>query len=420
MRWDTNLTLTELSGKWLESIASTIAPGTHDLYRMFFNTHLSPHFHDSPHEIQVAGIAEYGRRRLRVVKRRTIQKERSALRSFCAWCVEQGYLTDLQDFPVIPRRAIGASFAVRRRNKATEVSPEECRAIIARLPSWSRPRGDVPTFAIRDRFTVAYETALRPATLDKLSVPEHYTPGGDTVTISDAIDKARFGRVLPLTDAAREALGRVAKRGLIFGRHNYRRHLSKAAEKVLPPDRAATFCAYDLRHARLTELAEGGNLTGVAYLAGHRLVTTTSVYVRPGFRAAERALAPFAGPVANHGSCLTTGGNLNDSEGGAKKRGRTSTSFRTPEPEANSTSATSPDIKSLQHEAVEIAAAVAGGSVPHERLRVFARAALELSVVGRLALEILDGSPFSDLRAVELAQLILHERGLLQREEGSR
>ncbi len=37
---------------------------------------------------------------------------------------------------------------------------------------------------------------------------------------------------------------------------------------VLDAERARTFTAYDLRHCRLTQFAETGNLTGGAFLAG--------------------------------------------------------------------------------------------------------------------------------------------------------
>ena len=40
------------------------------------------------------------------------------------------------------------------------------------------------------------------------------------------------------------------------------------------------FTAYDRRHARLTQLAESYDLTGAAYLAGHKRVSTTALYVR--------------------------------------------------------------------------------------------------------------------------------------------
>jgi hypothetical protein len=58
---------------------------------------------------------------------------------------------------------------------------------------------------------------------------------------------------------ARAALDAVVPEArLIFGKHDHREQLKKAAEKALPPHKAATFTAYDLRHRRLRQLAETG------------------------------------------------------------------------------------------------------------------------------------------------------------------
>jgi integrase len=292
------MTLEALAAAWLEAMSGALDAETVCLYRLHLATHLVPHF-GSAQNINRATIAEYGRQRLRVVKRTTLQKERSTLRGFLAWCEEQSYLPEPPEFPKLPRRATGTAFRTRRRGKATELSPEECEALIASLPQRSRPRGDVGSYPIRARFIVAHETALRPATLDALSVPEHYSRGLKQLVITDEIDKARFGRVLPLTDAARRALDSVARGpGLIFGAHDYRYPLTKAAKAVLSPHKARTFAGYDFRHARITELVEGGNLTGVAYLAGHKRVTTTSIYAHANLRAAISTLGAAAAPGA--------------------------------------------------------------------------------------------------------------------------
>jgi len=96
----------------------------------------------------------------------------------------------------------------------------------------------------------------------------------------------------------------VPERSLIFGCHDYRDQLKKAANGVLTPEELVTFAAYDFRHARITELAEQGHLTGAAYIAGHKKVSTTDHYARPNRRAAARALQAvgatgFRAPVAN-------------------------------------------------------------------------------------------------------------------------
>ena len=282
--------LDELWARWITETATERDPETNELYLTTYGArHLAPYF-KTIGQVSQAASANYIRERLKVVKKTTVTKELSALRGFLAWCEEQGYVEHPPIIPKPPRRALGTPFAVRRRGKPTELAPDQVKGVINRLPECSSSKRVAP-FPIRSRFVVAYETALRPATLDALSVPEHYTKGAAYLTITDEIDKARYGRSLPLSDEARAALDAVVpERGLIFGCHDYRDQLKKAAEGVLTPAELATFAAYDFRHARITELAEQGHLTGAAYIAGHKKVSTTDHYARPNRRAADRAL----------------------------------------------------------------------------------------------------------------------------------
>lgn len=55
---------------------------------------------------------------------------------------------------------------------------------------------------------------------------------------------------------------------------------------------------------------------------------------------------------------------------------------------------------------VLLTAAANGIPVEPERMQAFARAYLEVSEVGRLALAVLDGGLFAPRRALELAQLV--------------
>jgi integrase len=292
---DTSTSVVVLMARWLDEIRNELDATTLGLYELHCRTHLAPHF-ETLDAITPASIVTYGRIRLGKVKRATLKKERSTLRRFLTWCEEQGYVDQAPQLPTLPARAIGTPHPQRRRGRATEITVEETRALIDALPMWSSPR-NAALFPVKPRFVVAYETSLRPSTLDALSVPEHYTRGASALTITDEIDKARFGREVPLSAEARAALDAVIpKAGLIFGKHDYRPQLKKAAEKALPPHRAATFAAYDLRHGRLTQLAETGNLPGLAHLAGHRRVSTTALYVRSTRRAAESVLAA-AGPT---------------------------------------------------------------------------------------------------------------------------
>jgi len=111
--------------------------------------------------------------------------------------------------------------------------------------------------------------------------------------------EVRFGRVLTLSNAARRALDSVCPDiGLIFGPHNYRKALREAAKRAgLPEHVWKTFSAYDLRHSRATFWAnKSTNLAGVAYLLGHKQVTTTARYIH-GDKAAGDAVLEQIGAI---------------------------------------------------------------------------------------------------------------------------
>jgi hypothetical protein len=122
----------------------------------------------------------------------------------------------------------------------------------------------------------------------KTACPQHHP------TISNDIDKARFGRELRSQRARRDRTRE--------GPHLRRARLAHATnwEEIrssrVPPHKAATFTAYDFRHARLTRLAETGNLPGAGFVAGHKRASTTAIYIQPNRRAAERTLTA-AGPT---------------------------------------------------------------------------------------------------------------------------
>lgn len=400
-RWDTDKTLPELFSAYFEAVRGVVADNTLDKMQRPHADGLLIPFFGTAEGITAARIATYGRTRLAKVKRKTLQKERSTLRGFLGWCHEQGHCVVLPEFPSLPARAKGTPYEVRRRGRATEVTPEQCWAIIDKMPKFSRRTATSDPFPVQDRHIVAYSTGLRPSTIDQLSCPEHWIPGSDVLIIEDRIDKARFGRELPLSEKAQEALGRVARRGLIFGRHNYRRHIAEAAKAVLPPEKARTFCAYDFRHTRLTELA-GIDLRGAMYHAGHKRISTTDSYVRTDMAAARKVLKEASGLATRQPGSLVALHHLSVISGGsAKKRGRTSTSFRTPEPESG-------EQVRLLDRALDIIDAAAGQTPPDpDAVIEFVRDALTADALGQLALGVLEGGPFALLHLVRLAELVV-------------
>ncbi len=114
----------------------------------------------------------------------------------------------------------------------------------------------------------------------------------------DEADKVRYGRHVPLSAQARTALDEVCPEvGLLFPERDLSSTLRAAARRAgLDEEKVERLSNYDFRHARLTYLASRTtNLTGLAFLAGHRQVTTTAKYVHGRFDAAEDVLAAAAG-----------------------------------------------------------------------------------------------------------------------------
>lgn len=236
-------------------------------------------------ELHTETIAAYTRTRLKEVRGKTVKSELSALRRFCVWLVEVGELDELPEFPKV--KSDGTPFAVRRRVRAPEYSPKEIEAVLAALPLVSKRWG----WPIRARFVLAYETSLRPETLDKLRVPENYSPKRKAITLTDLDDKESFGREVPLSRRAQATLMSVCpSEGLIFGRHRYVDYVRPAAIQALGA-RGKIFTAQHFRSATITHmLDEGIPITAVQYMAGHKHTSTTARYVRPSLRAAAAAM----------------------------------------------------------------------------------------------------------------------------------
>jgi site-specific recombinase XerD len=249
------------------------------------------------------------RMRLGQVRAETVKKELTALRSFLSWCVDNGEIPPPDGAPIVPslpKRATGTPHPVKRRGPAVPLEPEHVEAFLAALPAWSASK-KVERFAVRARFVLAYETSLRPSTLDRLEVPKHYRPGEKVLRLTPDADKVRWGRDVPLSERARSALDAVLagliadarERGmpddeeyvnLIFGRHDYSNHVERAAA-VLPAEVRDRFTGAHLRSAALTHwIDDGMPLTAAQWMAGQKRVSTTARYVKSSFRAARESL----------------------------------------------------------------------------------------------------------------------------------
>jgi len=280
--------LDELFARWLENIELALDPTTVAVYKGYARARFIKFF-GSLNGVTAASVDNYVRTRLRRVKRTSVKKELSALRGFVAWCQSQGYLVDAPRISSPPRTALGVEFQGGRRRKVrVELTEHEVDLVLAQLPKRTRGR-----LAARAFFTTMIETTLRRETLFCISVPGDYAKGRGTLKIREEADKARFAREVPLSGRAREALDSVCpEQGPIFRRANYRNALYAAAKAAgLSEERSKHLSYHDFRHAALTHMAsDTTDLAGMAFLAGHKHITTTALYVHSSQKAAERAL----------------------------------------------------------------------------------------------------------------------------------
>ncbi len=312
-RVTTRASLRDLFAEWIVDMESECTPETTRNRRYKALAVLEPAF-GTLARITTPAMQEHFRSRLKVALRGSIRHDASCLRGFLRWCVEKEHIEAAPDVPIISRSAAGTRTGWRKES-AVPLSADETRRILAELPERS-PKGLI----VRARFVVQWETSLRQATIGKLTAPEHFRRGARTLTITDGIDKARFGRELPLTDAARAALdASCPDSGLIFGRgsiSHFTASLQAAAQAAgIDPEKVALLSSYDLRHGRITNLLDAGApLRAVAFLAGHKKITTTNAYVavREAHDQAADALALLGG--VSGGAAVRDAGNGREPE----------------------------------------------------------------------------------------------------------
>lgn len=291
--------LDALFARWLVDIESEIDESTWSQYKMYARVHWLPFFAHLD-QLSETGAEDYYRARLRRVRRTTVVKELSAMRRFLRWCRKRGFVAEVPEIPSPPRRATGVDYDGGKRKKVrVDLSPDEVEAVLAELPE--RTKRGHPARAF---FTVMYETTLRRGTLTALRAPHDYARGGETLVVREEADKARYGRELPLSRRARQVLDAVVPDvGRIFEAIDYRHALKHAALRAgLSQHRARHLSNHDWRHAALTHLGcTTTNLAGMAYLAGHKQVTTTARYVHADQAAAASVLESRDGAAKSRG-----------------------------------------------------------------------------------------------------------------------
>lgn len=283
-RLSSSAPLDELFALFLaEKIASdeTIA-----MMLMHVKVHLLPFF-PTLDSIDSIGVEAYTAERLRKVRRSTLCKELSTLRQFVVWCRKRGVIETTVEVPAPPKKATGT--AHKNGNQVrVEMSHEMAEQILQLLPEHS-PRTKFP---VRAFFTVMRDTGLRYRTLSELRAPDDFHVGAEGLRVRAETDKARFGRTIPLTPRARAALESCCpESGPIFGRASMVASLRKAAREAGMPEHQVKHLRYhDFRHLAGTEMGSVGDLPTVAFLLGHKHVTTTAKYVHASRSRAAKVL----------------------------------------------------------------------------------------------------------------------------------
>lgn len=305
--------LAVLLAEWIADVETEVSAPMAAEYQRYAFSLFEPYFR-SLAGFTTRACSDYVRRRLRKVKAKTVRKELSGVRRFLAWCEENRYLAEAPLVKPVPKSATGTEgYDGKRRQVRVDLTPEQVEAILAQLPE--RARGGVPA---REFFTVMWETGLRRATLWRLERPTHHRIGTPELRLAAEIDKSRYARAVPLSDRAAECLDRVGpKRGAVFGKVALLGTLRRAAlDAGLPADVARHLSYHDIRHARATYWGEvTTDLNGMAFLLGHKHVTTTAGYVHARRKAAEQLVQLGADDARLHSDGRAT-------DAGAEKKSR--------------------------------------------------------------------------------------------------
>jgi integrase len=278
----------KLCSAWLEAMEREKRAATIELWSMYVSAHFGKFFRDGSELVDPRRLSAYVSKRLAEVSASTVRKECSALSTLLAWCArpDVGYL---ESAPTVPRPPKGAEGARAKTMVRVDLTSEQVEALLERLPE--RVRSGQPCRAF---FRVLWETGLRRGTLYRLRAPDDYRRGAAELVVRAEADKAGYARAVPLTAGARAALDSVVpKSGALFPECDYRYQLEQAARAIGIAEHLCSHVSHhDFRHARTTALVDSGApLTGVAYLVGHKRISTTDGYAHARQRAAVAALA---------------------------------------------------------------------------------------------------------------------------------
>ncbi len=281
-----------------EKAGGEITQKTADKYIEYFNKRFSKRWRKLS-DVTKGALASYQSERLKEVSYKTIQKEFAPIRQVLKFAEQREWIAHIPRFPEAPGKSIGTRHKQAPSGYTSGFTAEMAVATIAKLPKLTKAdRGTENRWPLQAHFEFQYETGLRPGLLDGMRYGVHWRKGQTFLRITADIDKNRWARDVPLTPRALEILESVEPKadGQMFAKRDYRVTLRKAAADAGVPDFIAEKVhPYDIRHARTTEwVNESNQPLGVAFLVGHKQMTTTNRYSHADQKQAREVLRSTA------------------------------------------------------------------------------------------------------------------------------
>jgi len=266
-------------------------------------------------DITRGALAAFQAERLKEVTYETTKKELSTLRQVLKFAEARGWIGQLPKFPGAPKKSRGTRAKGGGRGFTDGFTAAHTAAILGKLHKLTKVgRRDGERWPVWAFFKVLDETGLRPGLLEGMRYGTHWRKGQPYIQVTADIDKNRWARNVPLSEAALLALESVEPKadGRLFSHLDFRFSLRRAAKAGGVPEHIADRVhTYDLRHARTTEWVNTtGKLAGVGFLVGHKQATTTNRYSHADQQQGQEVLEMTAQALLDSG----------DDSGGGRER----------------------------------------------------------------------------------------------------
>ncbi len=295
---------TDLFAQWKGELGSVVSEKWW-VTRGYHYAHIAKHFESLVGLASDALHTTFKNARLAKCSRETHKKERGTLAALFEWIETKPWGFMRPALPKLGKKDKGTRDA-RRKSAEVPMSEAEVEALIANLPEQTSKRGRAcnPFRPIRDAVLVEWDTSLRPITIERLRLHEHWQPERpNELFIAAAIDKEGYERTIPLTPRLAALFQRRASalpdgQGPLLGPYQsaLRSHWYAAAKAAgIDERRAKKISVYDFRHAAGKRLIDAtGNIRGAAYMLGHRNATSTHRYTKPDEAAGRAAIDALA------------------------------------------------------------------------------------------------------------------------------